>query len=473
MLSTNFSSLETLGLPDYAEINFKMFLDQSRRLFFERQHSLISDLQTGDLRGRNRFRELLLGVKAVGKSEMLKVLKSYTKKMFPLIVVVYISYDATDSLLSSKICDNVCSQKDILKSDMRKILSTEDAFERIEALELLLDEKKIKVLLLVDEFHFVYAKPCEIGEKIVQEMSYIAGTSRGCIHCIVTGSSSCLRGLAFAKLDVADEKNFPSYARKIDLNSAKLQPKWIFPIVSADDFRKLLQIRGISHEDIAKRYICSGGRPGLAIEPPNIDDISYSLGAKHLLSDSSPQAIVLSCIFDCTESYNVDFGKCEDDLDRLNNDLKPICATVVRRRCQEKNITAPTFDQILYRLADDGVVAFYESNHTQVVSISCAYIYLQLQQTRSTQPKLTWKEAAALKIPTGFFHAIAEDVAFKFIKSKAAELFNVKLASLDESVFNFGIAKNYTTRSTFGMNSSFVDFSNRIHKELVVGKDKC
>lgn len=283
-----------------------------------------------------------------------------------------------------------------------------------------------------------------------------------------------MRSLAFAKLDSEKESDYPSYSRQIDLNSTKLQPKWIFPIVQASDFRKLLEIRYLD-EDVATRYFCSGGRPGLAFEVPNIDDIPYSLSAKHLPADNSLQATVLNGIFDCMESFNVgcrDYF--DDEISVLESDLTPISESVLWRRIQEKDdtIDARSFEHILYRLADDGMIIFYQSGHIRMLSISCSYVYFQLRQNRTSS--LTWKEAAALKIPTGYFHVIAEDVAFRFIKQQSEALFNIKLQRFDSTILNFGVTKKTNNdSSSFSVESKLKDISLCIHKELVDGKDSC
>ena len=463
----------SITLVEFAQKQ-KLFLDESRKEFLKRHDLLINDLVNGKLQGRNRFRELLLGVKSVGKSEVCKILKSYTKAKHPQVVTVYISYDSCDTLLSHSICQHIIVQKHVSECQIRIILSHKEAQQRIENLELFLKANDIRLFLLVDEFHFVYSKPADIGEEIVKEMSVISGTSLGYIHCIVTGSSSCLRTLAFAKLEPEKEALYKSYGRKIDLNSTKLQPKWIFPITEAKNFCELLKIRGIEvDDDVAKRFFCSGGRPGLAIEPPNYDDIPYSLGVKtDLYSQNSPRMIVLQSIFDCMDVFKADATIDDDEITSLELDLTLIPDQVLWRRVEEKSveIDAQSFEQILFRLADDGVIIFRQSAHIRQISISCNYVYYQLRQSRGCS--LTWKEYAALKMPNGYFHNIAEEVALRFIKAKSQSLFNIKLRRVDCTCLNFGVSAK-PTGSTFTLDSKFQDISHCIHKELIDGTDSC
>ena len=70
------------------------YLDQSRTNFLENHYRLLLELKNGKLKGRNRFRELLLGVKAVGKTALVQILRDFTKSHMKDIIVVFASFDA-------------------------------------------------------------------------------------------------------------------------------------------------------------------------------------------------------------------------------------------------------------------------------------------------------------------------------------------------------------------------------------------
>lgn len=350
---TNSNFVNNKTLLDYA-INRKLFLDDSRKSFLESQQTTIEELVDGKLIGRNRFRVLLLAVKSVGKTEICKLIQSYLKERHTNVVAVYIPYDSCSKLISDRICDQIYTQKGIRKSKLNTILSTEEISDRIDLLEDLLEQQNLRVVLIIDEFQFVYSKTVEIGVKIIREKSTISGSTRGNIHCIVTGSSSNLRSLAFAKLPREEENKYPSYVDRIDLNCTKLRPKCIFPIVKAEDFEQLLNLRD---ENIALRYFCSGGRPGLALEATvvNVHDIRYNLTAKHLLNDESPQGVVLKEIFDSIESMNpvtVDEAVTVDDIRMLESDLQPVQDSILWKSISGKDKNMDTaYEQMLYQLA--------------------------------------------------------------------------------------------------------------------------
>lgn len=471
------TNVKHISLVDFASTKCGVYIDASRKLFFERHQALIQDLVNGNLQNRNRFRELLLGVKAIGKTFMCQVLKSYMEYMYPEVLTVYITYDECVKTISSKVCEEMVRQKRVSKNMIASILVNESIYERIEDMTTFLKTYNIRVLLLIDEFHFVYKKEPIIGVDIVKELSIISGSTSGYIHCIVTGSSSCLRALAFAKLPIEDACNYPSYTG-IDLNSTKLQPKWIYPLYDANEFRQFVKSRNITEGDIAMRYIFSGGRPGLVIEPVTIDEIPYSLRVKHLLTDTTPHSALLRGLFDCMESYNTDSRyDNDDDLDKLASDIVPVSEHVLLNRMRESNnhMGEGDFEKTLYQLVDEGLMIVTYSTHVRMIRVACSYAYLQLQQMRLTS--LTWKEAAALKMPQGYFAEIAEDVAFRFIKAKSKTLFGVELRRLDSTILNFGTSK--TPRYAIGCpifnfnQSRFDDISGCIHKELLDGKDQC
>jgi hypothetical protein len=54
-----------------------LFLDESRKMFLKKHATLIEDLMNNRSKYWNRFRQLLLGTKAIGKTSILKVLKEF------------------------------------------------------------------------------------------------------------------------------------------------------------------------------------------------------------------------------------------------------------------------------------------------------------------------------------------------------------------------------------------------------------
>jgi hypothetical protein len=71
----------SMDILEYAET--KLCLDESRQKFFLQHWNIITKLVKGELFMQNRFREMLLGSKAVGKSSLFLVLGTFTKLRYP------------------------------------------------------------------------------------------------------------------------------------------------------------------------------------------------------------------------------------------------------------------------------------------------------------------------------------------------------------------------------------------------------
>lgn len=87
---------EHISLRIFAS-EFGVFLDSSRGEFCDRMDEILRNLMANKLKHRNRFRELLLGVKAVGKSYLLKAVHDYVTLYYPAVLVIRESFDACDS----------------------------------------------------------------------------------------------------------------------------------------------------------------------------------------------------------------------------------------------------------------------------------------------------------------------------------------------------------------------------------------
>lgn len=95
-----------MSLLDFAKSIPGLILDSSRTSFFEINEKLLIDLENGNLKYRNRFRQLLLGAKSVGQTRVLKVIKSFMYNIKSKIIRIYGNYDSSykiDSNLKFKI----------------------------------------------------------------------------------------------------------------------------------------------------------------------------------------------------------------------------------------------------------------------------------------------------------------------------------------------------------------------------------
>lgn len=387
-----------------------IYIDESRRQFFERHHNIISKLLNGELVRKNRFRELLLGSKSVGKTILLKILAEYTKNNTSNLLVVDIRYNLHNwrilKVAIKVILENYPQYKEFSNIDLTDLMS-----QQIEKFEELLVKYNLKLLLLVDEFQFVYNLPYAIGTEIVHEIAALSDSNNGLNHMIVSGSSTFLRKLVFAKLLVNEQTPFqyPSFERK-DLNSTKLQPHWIFPIVDWSDAKyfceRFLEIN--NPEQILKRFILGGGRPGLMIF--NTNDIPYTIDPSSLLQGDTVESKIIHALYDCVEPH---FRTSKSDEEDFCACLRHVSTDTVYSRLQgiDNSITNEQFRSKTFDLADSGAITFHGGQYSNL-GFSSIYTFLAAQMSRN---KLTWTEVVALKLRNRPFSSLAEEVVLRII----------------------------------------------------------
>lgn len=411
-----------------------LILDESRESFLCYHDKILHDLSCGNLKDKNRFRHLLLGVKSVGKTKLLKCIKDYTRSKFGNIITIFISCTRLESMtsISQSIMDALSNFNVENIAKLNVALQGKSKNDTIETFESFLLNSNIKVLLLVDEFQFVYTLPTQKGHEIIEEISELVGTESGVFHCIITGSSSCLRSLAFAKL-AADEdtlKTYPSYRKGYDLNSTKLQPRWIYPLDGENDFRALCERYKVGQDenDLVRRYLYSRGRPGLAIVDIG-DELPYSVSVKHFGDSNELCGQILREIANGTSTFN-NRSKQKD----IFSVLVTIPEDIIYQRvgCPDRK----NYMEALYNLCDHGLIKY--SRHTDnwhTISLTSVQNYFELEAENT----LTWKDAAALKMPTGYFHEIAEKVAMRYISQKISSIFKIDIETSGvPTILDFG-----------------------------------
>jgi hypothetical protein len=331
--------------------------------------------------------------------------------------------------------------------------------------EKFLYNKKIYVVILLDEFHFVYSMK-DTGSQIVAELSNLSGTDKGVVHIIVAGSSSMLRKLAFAKLSLAnlsdeEKERYCSYEGK-DLNSSKLQPHWIFPLRSADDFKEYCESNKFG--DVEKRYLFSGGRIGLINKSPDLDAIPYSVSTKYG-NGTEVKSILLRCLYRCSNSYSDCKSENLFSLENMSQLLANVPLSVLHEHVntyltkqRQAILDEPEIEKVLFDLVDEGKIIFEDVAALagdRYVAFASIYVYFKIQATRHRHEWFTWKHAAAMKMPQGIFHEIAEDTAFRILKNKSMLLFNIELENLDRAT----ILKFYDKKNPQASNKSTLPLS--------------
>jgi GTPase SAR1 family protein len=252
--------------------------------------------------GTNRFRELLLGSKSVGKTSLLHILRNYTRDRCPNILVVFIQYISDTCGVFEAVLNQIRMTHTEYHHEFSSLDNIGQLSYKIEQFEGLLKKYNLKLLLLVDEFQFVYTQSPQNGAKIVSEIAGLSDSSLGVNHIIVSGSSTNLRKLAFAKLLRNEETmlKYPSYEGK-DLNSTKLRPHWIFPFVSWNDAKSFCQrFRQMENdEDILNKLIMSGGRPGILLgrKGENENEVPYSLNPNRFIQSQTDESAIICSLY--------------------------------------------------------------------------------------------------------------------------------------------------------------------------------
>jgi hypothetical protein len=321
--------------------------------------------------------------------------------------------------------------------------------------------------LLVDEFQFVYCQPREIGTEIIREIAGLSDSNLGVNHMIVSGSSTNLRKLAFAKLprDEATRSTYPSF-EGIDLNSTKLRPHWIFPFVNWNDAKNFCQKFLVmdSTEAILEKFILGGGRPGIML---NVErDVPYSLNPDRLLRSQPKESKILVALYECLQLH-LSIPLPQDDQERFCESLKLVDRNAVHSRLQDLEMA--DFLSGCDDLVDSGAIIFHDGTFA-TIGFSSIYTFLAARQL--SRKTLTRKPPVALKLRTGIFATLAEEVVLDLIRDNhsSLDLFGVQEISTD-----FFGEKTPQQTPIIPFRPPIPDdlILGKLHKEIVDNKDHC
>ncbi len=186
--------------------------------------------------------------------------------------------------------------------------------EDIKLCEKELKSRKKFGFIILDEIQNLYLQNDD-GKTVINQLSEIGGSREGCIHSIITGSSSHLRQLCFAKLSSNIIEKYPNNI-SLDLNSTKYSSRWIYPFLEIEDFERLtvftfqkseIEYTVSEASKIALLYIKTGGNPRLLKELVQsgrsfVD--SYSVSLKHFQNKASiMKSKKLESVFLCTSAF--------------------------------------------------------------------------------------------------------------------------------------------------------------------------
>lgn len=250
--------------------------------------------------------------------------------------------------------------------------------------------------------------------------------------------------------------------------------KYICQLYFKLNFDDTITDRVIPKELYAASFLCSGGRPGL-IKYTDINNIPYPLTLKTYGSDNSIESIILKSLTDWSSNTtdNIDLNY-SSELKNLCDILCPIPAFTLEQKVKEKIEKTQIFnyeeyERALYNLQDEGYIVSKSCSTTNNYCLSGPYLYFQLKYLN--QKSLSWRELAALKMPEGIFHIIAEDTALKIIRKNWRNLFpEFTIDEIAGGIFDLLPISN-SLEQVYTLDSNLNSFANMLHKELNNNKD--
>ena len=485
-------------------------LDKTRKDFVHEQGLTIQDLMNGDLKQRNRFRRLLLGCKGVGKTMLLKSLIQAASKAYPELLTLYVSYADTQDVefrLAKAICrhlkksginldvaqylqeacvdESTCTiiQKQGLNwydhilfgseeyfrnlgitagmaSELVASASTPPLFTRISGLLQLAGKR---LFLVVDEFQDLYTTATDsmLSRLTIKDAYALGEDTNGQIHCIISGSSTYLRHLAFAKLPKDLHSQFPNYS-SLDLNSTKYQARWIYPFLDEQSLVNLYQTmnKGPPHSDIINTFLQTGGSPGCLSELirgsiPSTYHISIK-SVKFNPAGEDERAKVLRAIYKA-------YTRVPDD-----NPLDIFARTAFLTPIHLSYELGNSPESILYDMADAGLIRYVVEGHPPIKKVGFGNPLVFLETLKQGKPTLSAIELVALCFPRDpGIEQIAENAVCRLLATAFHSVINCQVLKYSEKPLSLhGTGNDADTGATF--------FDHYVmYKELVDGRDIC
>ena len=221
--------------------------------------------------------------------------------------------------------------------------------------------------------------------------AYLFGSSRsGLVHCIVTGSSSVLRQLCFARLPRELLAEYPGYAKK-DMNDTKYIARWMYPFLSEKDFYGALQLLGrkglgtVAAGEGDKMFLHTGGnirRMELYLQfAGRIErDIHIATAAEELLRED-PRLSVPAAVF--VSVHAAITNMCKGRAQATNEDSfvfavasrVPFCTVWERAREWHPKLEEGEIVCELRTLADRGLIV-YERQLGNTVGFASPLVYI-------------------------------------------------------------------------------------------------
>ena len=354
----------------------------------------------------------------------------------------------------------------ITSGEARRLVVQADRPPIFERLSTFLEQEGKRLFLVVDEFQDVYSKRFkEVGCPTICDVQAIGDNASGRIHCIISGSSTHLRQLAFAKLPEQLCSQYPNY-EDVDLNSTKYQVCWIYPFLDVDSFKSLFKrlktLQNSSYElteeeETATLYDLfnkTGGLPGYLFQSVMERNVStYHISAKSVVFyPPDERAKVLLAIY-----------KALPRVADTSNSLAIAASTTFLIPTHISQELLSQAENVLYDMSDAGLIRYITSDQgVKMIGFGDPLVfYATAIQGRQT---ITAYEAAALCSPCGQAMApLAENVACRLL----AHAFK-QINKLNHPVTYSDVPLNLCKEGV----EAPVSFAHYVmYKELMNGKD--
>lgn len=401
----------------------RLCLDHSRSAFvYDTACTLYRLVVRKNLQDATRYRRLLLGRKGVGKTMLLTKLLDAAGQLLKSqgLICIYASFDDYED------CDILITE--IIARELKEKHNIDlPAQCTIDDLEEYLEVNNKAIFVVLDEIHLAYTNYSRnTGKEIIQQVLSIGSTRGGRIHCVLSGNSTVVRRLCFAKmsLDEALERGYVHYDLGLDVNSSKFSPLWIHPFLDAEDFSKAASFLsgGDTLPDMdamASIYMITGGNAGEMEKA--FTNSQLALGPPHLITrldqfaeDSDVKKILNSIV------EHVKLSRPENFDDALQ--MVASYASMVDRRAVMRGLFNEENPPILFEMADMGLIRL-DDRSTPLIGLGSVALFMQC--ISSTNSTLTVEELFALQHPIGQYDAIAEHVVRRCLVKGAKGLLNL------------------------------------------------
>eukprot|EP00727_Mastigamoeba_balamuthi_P008427 m51a1_g4206 hypothetical protein (545) ;mRNA; r:25862-27687 len=385
-----------------------IFLDEEREAFaldtFRSLYAMVTVDRTNVLDGAdNRFKRMLLGRRAVGKTFLLQHLQQAATRAWG-IRNVYIDYSVAPKLPSDAIISRMSAEE---KQSLEEIRTADPGLPAISAVSQVCSASSgPPFFVVIDEFQRAYA--VANGGEMLQEFSAIGGFPlRGSIHCVITGSSKHTRELACTKMEDTPQNRskFPRYWPPLNLNSTKFQPRWIFPLVESDVFLRFISL--VPHaENVAQQpdllrdiLVRTGGYPGLVANALREGTVRQQYATKgHAPGDADLVNAFLSSLL---RRVNLQGAEVRGDDDTPDNSLAKLdkwvtCVplrTVVECIENEQSRSVIEKRNLWYKLADRGIIRMYDAREEPSIGFGTHY-----ETSSDLQLRTQHAESVALRL---------------------------------------------------------------------------